>query len=162
MACASGYLDCDGNVLTGCETPSDVKNCGACGNACDKSQLCVTGNCSACSPTNLGSTVPVAFSGTMVGRPDSFVTSCGGRTGLQDDYFSFTAPSAGMYSLQASGSYSYYSMVIEVRDGGCNGAVLGCSVGGPAMLSVALAANQQVVVIAESYYNDQPYTISVR
>jgi len=161
IACATGYLDCDGNVLTGCETQSDVTNCGACGNACTGSQLCVKGACTACAPTNLGSTVPVAFTGTMSGRPDSFQTSCG-RAGSQDDYFSFTAPAAATYAFQASGTYSYYSMVVEVRDGGCNGAVLGCSVGGPAQLSVSLAPHQKVVVVVESYYNDQPYTLTVR
>jgi hypothetical protein len=160
ISCAAGYLDCDGNVLTGCETTSDVKNCGACGKACTASQLCVTGTCATCAPTNLGAAVPVAFSGTMVGRPDSFLTSCGGQ-GLADDYFSFTAPSAAMYTLQVVGSYTYYSMVVEVRDGGCNGAVLGCTSGAPAQLTVALAANQKVVVIAETAYASQSYTLSI-
>jgi hypothetical protein len=160
IACATGYLDCDKNVLTGCETTSDVKNCGACGNACGASQICVTGSCAACAPTDLGSAVPVAFSGTMVSGRDSFQTSCGGQ-GLQDDYFSFTAPSAGMYSFAASGAYSYYSMVIEVRNGGCNGAVLGCNSGAPAQVSLALAAKQKVVVIVDSYYSSQSYTLSV-
>ncbi|HVW28012.1 MAG TPA: MXAN_6577-like cysteine-rich protein [Polyangiaceae bacterium] len=161
ITCAAGYLDCDGNVLTGCETASDVKNCGACGKACGTGQLCVSGSCAACAPTNLGSAVPVAFTGTMAGRPDSFQTSCGGQN-LDDDYFSFTAPSAGMYTIQASGSYSYYSMVVEVRDGGCNGAALGCNLGGPAQLTVALAAKQKVVIVVESYYASQSYTLSVR
>jgi hypothetical protein len=163
IACAANYLDCDGNVLTGCETPSDVKNCGACGTTCSANQICVTGNCAACAPTDLGSTAPVAFSGTLMGRPDSFQTSCGGQ-GSADDYFSFTAPADGKYTFQATSSYTYYSMVLEVRDGGCNGSVLACNAGAPAQSSVTLAANQKVVVIVDSYYSTQSYTytLSVR
>ncbi len=34
-ACASGWLDCDGNRANGCETPgTSTPNCGACGNTC--------------------------------------------------------------------------------------------------------------------------------
>ncbi|MFO0629288.1 MAG: MXAN_6577-like cysteine-rich protein [Polyangiales bacterium] len=49
-ACATGYGNCDGDALNGCETNvrSSVANCGACGRACfyaNASALCLAGTC---------------------------------------------------------------------------------------------------------------------
>jgi alpha-tubulin suppressor-like RCC1 family protein len=50
-ACDTGFADCDSMVGTGCEinTTNDVKNCGACGNACAKpangTAQCATSAC---------------------------------------------------------------------------------------------------------------------
>ncbi|AKV03941.1 hypothetical protein AKJ09_10604 [Labilithrix luteola] len=46
-ACAEHYADCDGIVSNGCEvnTRVDNTNCGACGNACAKDQVCSEGRC---------------------------------------------------------------------------------------------------------------------
>lgn len=46
--CNDGYKDCDGDAANGCETgvQTDVKNCGACANACNGNvPQCLTGDC---------------------------------------------------------------------------------------------------------------------
>lgn len=46
--CASGFGDCDGDAINGCETnlATHPNHCGACGRACDPSfQVCVAGEC---------------------------------------------------------------------------------------------------------------------
>lgn len=46
--CESDYCDADNNMDNGCESNakgSDVNNCGACGNKCDKLQVCQSGSC---------------------------------------------------------------------------------------------------------------------
>ena len=48
LACAQGYGDCDGQNVTGCESPlaTDAFNCGRCGRNCGKG-TCVAGQCTA-------------------------------------------------------------------------------------------------------------------
>lgn len=45
--CRAGRLDCDGNIVNGCEVDAavDGANCGGCGRACLAPRLCVAGNC---------------------------------------------------------------------------------------------------------------------
>jgi hypothetical protein len=45
--CIAGHADCDGDLLTGCETDTlnNSANCGACGRACGAGVLCVAGHC---------------------------------------------------------------------------------------------------------------------
>jgi len=54
LSCDVGFADCDLAFRNGCEVPtsSDVKNCGACGNACDNGQVCKNGACT-CPQCNL-------------------------------------------------------------------------------------------------------------
>jgi cysteine-rich repeat protein len=60
--CNSGFADCNGNVADGCEVnvTSDVKNCGACGNACSSNQTCASGQCTG--GTQCGMSQPVTHS----------------------------------------------------------------------------------------------------
>jgi len=46
-SCNSGFLDCDQNPSNGCETNivTDPNNCGSCGTACAKGQVCAAGAC---------------------------------------------------------------------------------------------------------------------
>src|SRR5262249_8048800 len=98
LACGQGFLDCDGDDLDGCETRISAKNCGACGTACAAKELCANSKCVACSPTSLGTTIPVTVSDTTAGGSDSFTTSCG-YSGRADQYYSFTAPEAKSYTF---------------------------------------------------------------
>ena len=45
--CIAGRAECDGKLLTGCETDitSDASNCGGCGIMCPAGVLCVDGRC---------------------------------------------------------------------------------------------------------------------
>ncbi|MFC1611897.1 amidohydrolase family protein, partial [Myxococcota bacterium] len=51
--CLQGFLNCDGQPATGCETDSsDLDHCGACGAACDAGDYCVSGSCETECPTD--------------------------------------------------------------------------------------------------------------
>ncbi len=47
MACSTGFADCDGMPINGCEQPvlSDNANCGACRNECTSGRFCTAGMC---------------------------------------------------------------------------------------------------------------------
>jgi hypothetical protein len=47
VACDSGFADCNGNPLDGCEVNilTDPQHCGACGNVCTPGDNCVAGTC---------------------------------------------------------------------------------------------------------------------
>ncbi len=50
-SCISGYGDCDGNRVNGCETSlTTIYNCGSCGNTCQSGQTCLNGQCSGVNP----------------------------------------------------------------------------------------------------------------
>lgn len=47
LRCESGFADCDGEALTGCEVSlrSSSANCGSCGRRCGAEQVCTAGSC---------------------------------------------------------------------------------------------------------------------
>jgi hypothetical protein len=159
FVCSSGYLDCDGNVLSGCETPVSEQNCGACGVSCGAGQFCSKAkSCKDCAPSVLGTSLPLSVSGTTIGNPDVFQPSCSGGGGAPDATFRFTAPSTARYSFDATGSS--FDAVIEVHDTSCGGASLGCAVSQP--LSLNLMAGQSVIVVIDGYFSSQgPYVLQI-
>lgn len=53
QSCSSGFGNCNGSVVDGCEinTRTDVNNCGACNSACPAQNACVNGTCTlVCGP----------------------------------------------------------------------------------------------------------------
>lgn len=164
LVCSKGWLDCDGNGLSGCETPSGPANCGACGVSCATGQFCSKGACKTCSPTPLAGTTPLSVTGTTIGNLDLFSTSCG-YGNAPDVYFSFTAPAAGSYTFDTVGSS--FDTVLEIRKDDCEGAKLGCDDNGAgnslSTLTVQLDANQTVVVVLDGVSNAQgAYKLNVK
>ena len=47
FSCVSGYANCDGSAVNGCETNinDDDNNCGSCGNGCGFAESCESGRC---------------------------------------------------------------------------------------------------------------------
>jgi hypothetical protein len=148
LSCSVGYLDCDGNAITGCEVSAiSVSNCGACGVACKSGEICSgAGKCTACSPIALGSSLPATVTGTTVGKPNLFMTSCS-YGNAPDVAYSFTAPAAGAYTFDTAGSA--FDTALEIRDGTCSGAIRGCDASSPISVTVSLNAGQMVVVILD-------------
>ncbi|MEI8257602.1 MAG: hypothetical protein WCJ30_18155, partial [Deltaproteobacteria bacterium] len=75
--CQLGRLDCDGNIVNGCEAnaATDVHHCGACGRACRADQACNAGACECV--TGMGDCDGLASTGceTMF---DTDPRNCGG------------------------------------------------------------------------------------
>jgi hypothetical protein len=141
----SGGTRCDGACV---DTQTDAQHCGACGEACGAAQICQAGRC-ACTVApdrDIGSTVPRSVTGTTVGGSSAYNPSCVAASS-NEHVISFTAPSAGVYSFDAS--KSEYEAVIAVIDaGGC--AELACSAEpGAASVKVSLALDQTVYIVVD-------------
>lgn len=114
----------------------------------------------ACPETALGSTSPQTVSGTTAAAASSLYGSCGG-SGPEKTY-SFTAPAGGTYRFSTS---SAGDTVLFVRNGTCMGSELACNDDNGTSLdstvNVALAQNQTVVIVVDSFAGGAPYTLSV-
>ena len=155
IECKTSYLDCDGNPLTGCETKNGHDNCGACSVVCSSDSFCgKSDTCEPCVPTELPSTLPISVSGTTVGEPDTFSSSCGPGV-APDAYFTFTAPAAGTYTVDTVGSS--FDSVLELRDGSCRGEKISChnGPGNEASRTVSLDAGQTIIIIVDGRYSSQ-------
>jgi hypothetical protein len=92
-ACKAGYLDCDGNLSNGCETPVGADHCGDCGTSCSNTQkpFCGPDPAHAGAFACLGSCPPTttACQGACVDTTTS-TENCGG-CGKLCDQVGFTA-----------------------------------------------------------------------
>ena len=163
--CSAGYLDCDGDPLTGCEAAIGPSNCGACDVVCTAPQFCAKSfACATCAPIDLGSTVPQTVTGTTIGKGDQFDSYCG-YGNAPDVHYSFTAPATAAYTFDTIGSS--FDTVLEVRNGGCDGPRLTCNNdgggAGTSKLTVSLAQDQVVTIIVDGRYGSQgSYTLNVK
>jgi hypothetical protein len=102
-----------------------------------------------CPDEDLGSTIPSTPSNTTVGGSNFSAGSCGGF-GSNDYSYTFTAAEQGLYTFDTTGSD--FDTVLYLRDGGCLGAEIACSVstmGSGAQITQSLAAGQDVVVTVD-------------
>ena len=165
LTCSTGYLDCDGNGLTGCEAPLGPSNCGGCGVVCGATAFCAKPfACATCGATDLGNTVPQTVTGTTIGKADQFDSFCGFGN-APDVRYQFTAPAAATYTFDTLGSA--FNTVIEVRDGGCAGPRLGCNddSGGAftSKVSLPLTQGQIVTIFIDGRQGSQgSYTLHVK
>lgn len=99
----------------------------------------------------LGNTVPQVSSGSTLMADNTLFGSCGGGQ-ASDEAFTFTAPQAGIYTIDTESSD--FDTVLYVRDG-CAGTELACDDnGGAAMTSrvnVTLEQDQQIVVVVDGF-----------
>lgn len=106
----------------------------------------------ACVDDDLGSALGNGVaSGNSSGDGDDVGISCAGGDG-EDAVYSWTAPSAGAYTFDLSGSSYDTAMAIVATD--CDGAELGCnddSVGLTSAVTVDLGAGEQVLVVIDGY-----------
>lgn len=113
-----------------------------------------------CNPAALGGPLPVSEGGPTSGSSHE-EGSCGGAD-APELVFEWTAPDAGTYTIHTSGSD--FDTLLYVRDHSCIGEELGCDDdGGPSTqssLTLDLAANQNIVIIADGY-SDSSGTIVV-
>ena len=72
FTCNAGFKDCNGTYSDGCEVDSskDVKNCGACGNACPTGVPCANGTCTQVSCAAWLSVAPTSSNGVYTIDPD--------------------------------------------------------------------------------------------
>jgi hypothetical protein len=94
--------------------------------------------------------------GTTIGNANEFALTCASGN-APDVYFTFTAPSTGLYTLDTSGSS--FDTVLGVRSGTCGGASLACDndagPGTTSLLSVSLSAGQTVIVVVDGRNGSQ-------
>ena len=163
---------CCGSFFSTVVLPADPGNCGNCeleaeeqcdptiGWMCNQQEKCVAPggpDACTCAPLcplyDLGSDLPVSISGSTYSMPNTMGgASCGGGgNGARDASYRWTAPVAGEYIVDTSGSG--LNTVLYVRDGSCSGAELACNDdsggGGQSRVTVSLAAAQTVVIVVD-------------
>jgi hypothetical protein len=165
IACSSGFLDCDGDKLNGCESSNrSSASCGTCATSCKVGEVCSKAlQCETCFAVPLTGALPLTVSGSTTGRADQLDTACS-ASGAPDVAYSFTAPKAGTYTFDTAGTTFYAA--IEIRSGDCSGPSLGCKYGYSAgtTLSLYLSAGQTVTVVIDGYWQGEAgaYTLTVR
>ena len=109
-----------------------------------------------CPGTDLGSSVPVAVSGTTLGASNLMGgASCGGLGGSKapDATFLFTAPSTSSYIIDTAGSS--FDTVLFVRDVTCTGPELACNDDSfgtrQSQVAVPMVAGESVVIVVDGY-----------
>ncbi len=97
----------------------------------------------------LDNTLPVSFSGSTAGELDASTGSCGGA-GAPGTSFSFTAPEAGVYTIDTLGSA--FDTVLYTIDS-CGGPDLACNndagVDATSRLNVTLAENDEIFFVVD-------------
>src|SRR5204863_110569 len=108
-----------------------------------------------CPGTNLGSGVPVSFSGNTAGTANLISgASCGdGGAYAPDATFLYKAPTAGSYTIDTLGSA--FDTLLYVRNGTCSGGELACNDDSngtrQSQVTVELVAGQSIVVVVDGY-----------
>ncbi|AUX39413.1 hypothetical protein SOCE26_008040 [Sorangium cellulosum] len=105
------------------------------------------GTCS--TALDLGSTVPQTQTGSTTGALNGHATTCGSSSAPEMVY-TFTAPEDGRYLFDTFGSA--FDTILQVREGSCAGASVGCSDNAgnsQSALNLPLVADQVVAVIVD-------------
>ncbi len=102
-----------------------------------------------CPDITLPSVAPQTVSGSTVGELDASTGSCGGE-GAPGVSYSFTAPEAGIYTIDTEGSG--FDTVLYAIDG-CGGPETACSndvgVGNSSRINVTLAEGEEVLFVVD-------------
>jgi hypothetical protein len=122
---------------------------------------------STCPQIDLGSTVPISYSGTTAGAQNLMGgASCGGGgNSAPDAGFLFTAPASGSYQIDTLGSA--FDTLLYVRDGSCSGPQLACNDDAngtlQSVVTVVLSAGQSVVIVVDGFSTRSgAFTLNVR
>jgi hypothetical protein len=106
----------------------------------------------ACSDGDLGSSVGNALaSGSIAGAVDDITISCASNGGV-DHVYLWTAPAAGTYTFDLSGSN--YDTALALFDPDCAGVEIACdddTISPQSLLTRDLAAGQQLLVVVDGY-----------
>ena len=103
--------------------------------------------------TDLGMDLSFTVSGTTVGLPNDYGSSCISDADGGDVIFTWTAPQTGVYDISLRGSR--YDTILTILDGGCSGAELACNddISGSMLLSeieqLPLEACQTIAIIID-------------
>lgn len=114
-----------------------------------------------CPDEDLGSTVPSTPSNTTAGGSNFSAGSCGGF-GSNDYSYTFTAAAQGLYDFSTAGSD--FDTVLYLRDGGCLGSEIACSVstmGSGSQITQSLAAGQTIVITVDGDGAEGNFQLSV-
>ena len=128
-ACDADFGDCDMNAANGCESTllDDTMNCGACGNVCAGSTLCVAGTCGAPIGDQCSNAIVLAPGMNTLaysaGSLDYLTTtpSCvsTGNTESPDIVASYTATLTGRLSITMTNKQSNQRHVMVLSDSAC-------------------------------------------
>lgn len=107
-SCFDKLTDCNGSCV---DLKFNPAHCGDCWHVCAPAEACIDGACSAtclgaacgaCDAPVLSSIVPQNLIGSTVSTSDRYTPLCGG--GGRDQLFVFSAPAAGRYIFDTTGS----------------------------------------------------------
>jgi hypothetical protein len=173
-------LDNDADLLADCFDP-DCAAEPACGEVCDDDLDdngdglvdCLDVTCKGeavceelCPELVLSGALPLQVAGNNLGATDNYVGSCNANI-ASDTTYTFTAPSAGTYTIDTIGTG--LDTVLYVQDV-CGGVELACNDDIDVMagdfqseLQVTLAAGQTVIVVVDGYssWSAGPYLLNV-
>lgn len=111
---------------------------------------------STCAPADLGSDLPLTVNGTTAEESNRVTnSSCGdGGWNAPDIAYQWTAPAAGMYTIDTAGSE--FDTIVSVRDAACLGTELACNDDAEGLelqsqLTVTLSAEQTIVIVVDGF-----------
>ena len=111
----------------------------------------------ACQPTDLGSALPVAVSGSTATGTNVFVSFCDASgSNSPEQTFLYTAPVTGFYNIDTTGSD--FDTILSVRAVSCGGDELACNDDADPVLKIQtsaltlpLSAGEQIAVIVDGF-----------
>lgn len=114
----------------------------------------------------LPSQVPVVVSGSTNGGGDEYTGTCAANPANEVEYW-WTVPETGSYLISLDGSN--YDTMLYVRDGGCDGAEIGCNddtLDGEQVflwssLPLQLVAGQTISIFVDGYSGSGSYQLSI-
>lgn len=156
IECANDYGSTDQSILDVALTEGQTITVVVDGHLGAEGRYILTVEEKQCPDEDLGSTVPVAVSGSTFGEANVIVPSaCNPFSNAGEYVYAFTAPADGDYTITVDGDFD---RTLTILDGtACDGPLLGCDVAqipDPAEVVIPLTEGQEINIQIDGSFND--------